>query len=332
MIQDELIESPYLNEGSITRQPKGGLMKKPIVISMIMALTLFSWSSFAPAYAQDPSNEEKPTFYRLTPGVYVNGWPRFTISYPKDWVEKRRQFLEVFRAEPPAATPRSQFGVHVFSNPNPVDRLADVVVIPFFRIYAQDLTIVSDKSTRLRDGTPAREVESQMVLNGEPIKVLNVAAKKGDMWINIGTRSYSGRIEEYQRAMLYSLQCEPGKDEPVKVPPDVQEFLDRHCNDLISHDLAKFMTHYSDRYLNSGTRKGEMERFWRQMIGHWTSAKWTITDFVPAGDRAYLTGFVIAKFAKTWVTETATNPITDTSIIKENGEWKWYGNQRDVSP
>jgi hypothetical protein len=21
-----------------------------------------------------------------------------------------------------------------------------------------------------------------------------------------------------------------------------------------------------------------------------------------------------------------------TSIIKESGEWKWYGNQRDVSP
>jgi len=25
-------------------------------------------------------------------------------------------------------------------------------------------------------------------------------------------------------------------------------------------------------------------------------------------------------------------PIKDTSIIKENGIWKWYGNQRDAIP
>ncbi|MGD0660824.1 MAG: hypothetical protein ABSD38_22410 [Syntrophorhabdales bacterium] len=24
--------------------------------------------------------------------------------------------------------------------------------------------------------------------------------------------------------------------------------------------------------------------------------------------------------------------ITQTSIIKENGEWRWYGNQRDAIP
>jgi hypothetical protein len=307
-------------------------MKKAIVVLVIITLILLAGSFFAPSHAQDPANEEKPTFYRLTPGVYVNGWPRFTITYPKDWVEQRRIFTEVFRVAIPGPTPEGRLSVNVFSNPHPVDKLAEIVIVPFFRVYAQDVTIVSNKPTRLRDGTPAQEVESQMVLNGLPYNALNVATKKGDVWVNTGTGSYSGKIEEYQRAMLYSLQYEPSNDEPVKVPPDAQEFLDRHCNDLISHDLAKFMTHYSDRYLNSGTRKGEMERFWRQMIGHWISAKWTITDFVPAGDRAYLTGFVIAKFAKTWVTETATNPITDTSIIKENGEWKWYGNQRDVSP
>jgi hypothetical protein len=49
-----------------------------------------------------------------------------------------------------------------------------------------------------------------------------------------------------------------------------------------------------------------------------------ITDFVPAGDRVYLTGFVINNFGKF--------AIGGISIIKENGEWKYYGNQRDVSP
>jgi hypothetical protein len=148
----------------------------------------------------------------------------------------------------------------------------------------------------------------------------------------MGVGSYSGKIGEDLRAIPYSIEFEPGKDEPVKVPSDVQEFLDRQGNDILSHDVAKVMTHYSDKYLNSGMRKGEMERFWRQMISFWISLKGTITDFVSAGERAYLTGFVIGNFAKPPITETAKIPITETSIIKENGEWKWYGNQRDVSP
>jgi hypothetical protein len=85
------------------------------------------------------------------------------------------------------------------------------------------------------------------------------------------------------------------------------------------------MSHYSDKFLNSGVKKGETERFWRQYIGNLMSSKMTITDFVPAGDRAHLTGFVI-------INNIATFPIAETAIIKETGEWKWYGNQRDVVP
>jgi hypothetical protein len=163
-----------------------------------------------------------------------------------------------------------------------------------------------------------------MVINGEPITFLNVATKKGDMLVNTGTRSYSGKIEEYQREMLYSLQYEPDKDEPVKVPPDIQDFIDSWCSAQVAHDLVKVMTHYSERFLNSGDKKGEMERYWKQGIGHLTLFQVGITELVPAGDRAYLTGFLITNYG--------TAPILETSIIKENGEWKWYGNQRDVSP
>ena len=47
-------------------------------------------------------------------------------------------------------------------------------------------------------------------------------------------------------------------------------------------------------------------------------------DLVPAGDKVYLAGFVIVNGAK-WV-------LQEASIIKESGEWKWYGNQRDPAP
>jgi hypothetical protein len=201
--------------------------------------------------------------------------------------------------------------------------MADFVA-SFFKHVAQDVTVISDKPSQLRDGTPAREFELHMLFNGTPYNLMGLAAKKGDVSVNMGVGSWKGKIGEDLKAIPYSIEFEPGKDEPVKVPPDVQEFLDKHSNDLVSHDLAKVMNHYSDRYLYSGVRKGERERLWRQFIGFIMLEKWIITDFVPAGDRAYLTGFVI--------TNLGTFPLTETSIIKENGEWKWYGNQRDVSP
>ena len=61
-------------------------MKKLIVLSIIMAVVLLV---AAPAQAQAPANNLKPTFINPTPtpGLYVNGWPAFTVSYPKEWVE-----------------------------------------------------------------------------------------------------------------------------------------------------------------------------------------------------------------------------------------------------
>ena len=213
--------------------------------------------------------------------------------------------------------------INVGPPPYPLDHLAEGLV-RFFKIIANDVTVASDKPSQLRDGTPAREVELQMVMNGLPLTHLSLATNKGDMWINIGVGSFRGRIREDLKAIPYSLQFEPGKDEPVKPPSDIQAFLDKFCNDIVSHDLAKVMANYSDKYLNSGVRKGEFERHIRQFIGSITLQKVSITELAPAGDRAYLTGPVIFNFG--------TYPITETSIIKENGEWKWYGNQRDVSP
>jgi len=299
-------------------------MRKPIVVSVIMALTLLAWGFFAPTQSQETANEEKPTFYRLIPGVYVNGWPRFTVTYPKDWVEKQPTVFQVFRASSPVGIQFSG-GVYISEavNPFPLEELADML-LPFYRNTAQDVSIVSDKPTRLRDGMPAWELETKMVINGEPRNYLDVATKKGDLWIIAGVVLPSGKIEDYQRAIPYSLQCEPSKDEPVKVPPDVQEFFNKLEKDFVSHDLAKVMAHYSDRFLNSGVRRGEVERGIRQWIGSLNSIKGTITDFVPAGDRAYFAGFVITNFG--------TVPSFETSIIRENGEWKFYGNQRDVVP
>ena len=163
-----------------------------------------------------------------------------------------------------------------------------------------------------------------MVMNAEPFNSFTLGTKKGDLLVMTTIFLASGKLGEDLKAIAYSLEFQPGKDELVKVPPDIQEFLEKFCSDFVSHDLAQLMTHYSDRYLHSGVRKGEMERHWRQSISSITSHKVSITDFKPAGDRAYLAGFSIINGLK-W-------PLISITIIKENGEWKWYGNQRNVSP
>jgi hypothetical protein len=297
-------------------------MKKLIVLSVIMAVTLLTWGSVAPAHAQDSAKDDKPTFYRLTPGVYVNGWPRCTVRYPKEWVERFPEANLVFRVSAPGPGPLRSFAVaDSGSSPLPLDRWADWVVAMFRRL-ATDVTVLSDKPSRLHDGTPAQEVEIRAVVNGAPLYNTSLATKKGDLLITMAIESTEGRIGEDLKAILYSIEFEPDKDKPVKVPPDAQELLDRHCSASVAHDVAKVMSHYSDGFLNSGMRKGEVERFHRQIIGFITSCEIVITDFVPAADRAYLAGFVSLGSGRRVM-------LREISIIKENGEWKWYGNQRD---
>ena len=300
-------------------------MKRLIVLSVIMAVMLLTWASVAPVHPQDSAKDDTPTFYHLVPGTYVNGWPRCTIHYPKDWIERPGLTWagQIFLVSPREPVPGPQFSLVVSPLPLPLEKFAETLV-PVGRSFLQEVTIVSDKPVQLRDGSPAREVEIRGVWNGTPVIFWSLATKKGDVAVHVDVTTMKRTTVEYLKTFSYSLEFEPGKDEPVKVPSDVQGFLDSWRNDVVSHDVAKVMTHYSDRYLNSGEKKGEVERFWRWMIGSVTSINGTVTDFVPAGDKAYLAGFVTGNFG--------IGTTRETSIIKENGEWKWYGNQREVVP
>ena len=58
-------------------------MKKLIVLSLLTAVMLLGGSLLAPAQAQSPANDLKPTFISPTPGLYVNGWPAFYRFLPQ---------------------------------------------------------------------------------------------------------------------------------------------------------------------------------------------------------------------------------------------------------
>jgi hypothetical protein len=297
-------------------------MKRLIVPSLIMAGMVLMAGFSIPSYAQSAATDDKPTFYHLVPGTYVSGWPRFTMTYPKDWVEQPPLPQEVFRAGAAAGYGHNPaLSVTPAPSPVPLDKVAELWV-PFFKAIAEDVTLVSDKPSQLKDGTPAREVEIQMLYNGVPNYLVSLGTMKSGVLVAATVGSDKGRIGEDLKAILYSLQYEPGKDEPVKVPPDIREFLDKYSSDIVSHDLANVMTHYSDSYLRSGEKKGEVERSFKHFIGSLTSYVMSITDFEAEGDKVYLTGFTSINGVR-W-------PMSGTSIIKENGEWKWYGNQREV--
>ena len=297
-------------------------MKKLIVLSFIMAGMMLIAGLSAPAQAQSSAKDDKPTFYHLVPGTYVNSWPRFTVHYPKEWVEAHPHAFEVFRAAP-APVGSAEFGVSAGQLPIPLEKYVDFA-LPGHKARATDVTVVRDKPSRLRDGTPAREAEFQEVASGTPVDTFNLATEKGGVFVVVTMVSLGGRVGEDLKAYLYSLEFQPGLDEPVKVPPHVQAFLDEYRSATVAHDMEKVMGCHSDRFLNSGLRKAEMGRLLKPWIDRIKTQELTITDFVPEGDRAYLAGFVTFNGQK--------QVITQTSIIKENGEWKWYGNQREVIP
>jgi hypothetical protein len=302
-------------------------MKSRIILSLITVSVLLTGGSSTPAHSQDPTSPVAPTFYHLVPGTYVNEWPRFTLTYPKDWVERPLNIIggEVFRVSPPGPYPSSSsLGVSIGAWPFPIEKWADSLVSIFKSMGMTDVTIVSDKPSELRDGIPAREVEVKMRANGIPVTRASLATRSHDVQVAVGVSSSSGKIGEDLKAILYSLEFDPSKDMPVQVPPDVREFLDRFCSDVVSRDVDKVVSHYSDRFLHAANRKGQVELNWRLVIGQATSCEVVLTDFVPAEDRAYVAGFVSFNFQK--------GPLNATSIIKENGEWKFYGNQRDVAP
>jgi hypothetical protein len=116
-------------------------MKKLIVISVAVALLLLA-SRFTPALAQAPASNDKPTFYRLVLGTYVNGCPRFTFHYPKDGVQLRHR-------------PENDF---VAGAPGPTTCLLQL-----------DRDDRPDKPAQLRDGTLAREIEFTFTADGEPL-------------------------------------------------------------------------------------------------------------------------------------------------------------------
>jgi hypothetical protein len=314
-------------------------MKKLIVLAMIIAAMVLV---AAIVHAQTPANDLKPTFISPTPGLYVNGWPAFTVSYPKEWVEVPRSPGAVFQAgaSRPGLSPSPVLAILVWPSPRPLEDWAKDLM-PVWVELMTDIKVLSDKPSRLKDGTPAREVEFEFVRKSDPLmrsiksgrkeNGLLLATKEDMAWASIIVTADEGKLGEDLKSIAYSLTFQPDRERPVSLPPDVRAFLDMFCVDVVSHDVKAIMAHFSDRFLFSGVSKAFYEQHYRNdptspiQMGV-ISRQATATVFEAHGDKAYIDGFLLDK------TKGDANgqklSIYYQQIINEHGQWKWFGNQK----
>lgn len=301
-------------------------MVSTIVLATVMCLY------FASVYAQSPAGDVKPTFISPTPGLYVHGWPAFTVSYPKEWVEQPPTPMEVFRvgALRQSLPPSPLLGIYSFGKPEDISGSADFLATNLAR-SSKDIKVLSNKPSKLQDGTPAQEAEIEWVApSGLKWNTFLLATKKEGVWIWINLSYDKGKIEEDLKNIAYSLKVPQGKPEPVKLPPDIRGFLDKHCRDIETGDAAKVITNFSDQFLNNGMKKAAQEQWLRSsplsgVVAGVASNEMTVTVFEPQGDRAYLAGFIAGTLKSG---APFLSPMNQQHMIKENGQWKWYGNQK----
>jgi hypothetical protein len=314
-------------------------MRKLIVLSLLTAIVLLAAGFSTATHAQTPPNDLKPTFISPTPtpGLYVNGWPAFTVTYPKEWVEAPLLGpFSVFRVgvarpdlSPPTFMP--SLAIIVVPNPLPLEEWAKWFM-PTFLQFGTDIKVLSDKPTQLKDGTPARELEIEYAekTTGRKANQFGLMAKKGLVWVTIWLNTTEKASEDLKK-IASSITFQPDREKPVQVPPDVRAFLDMYCADMVSGDVKAVMVHFSDRFLWGGMSKPFAEQVFRNdpnspLRQGLISYEATVTVFEPRGDKAYVDGFFLQK------TKGDTNavkiPIFFQQIINEHGQWKWFGNQK----
>jgi hypothetical protein len=322
------------------RHAKEALMKSVVILSLLTAVMLLSGGFPAPAQAQSPATDLKPTFISPTPGLYVNGWPAFTVSYPKEWEEVPLPPSAVFEAARvrPDLSPSPVLVIIVWASPLPLEDWAKQFM-PVWIEYFTDIKILSDKPSQLKDGTPAREGEVEWVAKYDPTQrsvkrkenALLLATKRDSIWVSLLLTDDKGKIGEDLKRIAYSLTYQPDREEPVKVPSDVRAFLDMFCADVASHDVKAIMEHFSDRFRDSGAGKPYIEKWFRSnptspIRQSYISSEIVVTVFEAHGEKAYVDGFIIGK-AK-GEANALKFPLSFQQIINEHGEWKWFGNQK----
>lgn len=250
------------------------------------------------------------------------GWPRFTITYPADWVAMRFQpeMGQIFRAGKEDGRP--DLTVSVSAHRGMPLKHYSRALLPALSTIGREFDIIKDQAVTLKDGTPAWETRLNWALtSGEALTSLFLTAVKEDMWITTAVTNQQGDIPENFESIVFSLAVDPEKEELVEVPADIRKFLDDYAAAIANHDLEGVMAHVSDQYLSYGRRKSDLKSFFTGVIDIIPSYEIFTTLFQNGDDTVKVAGYAViagGKFA-----------IPAYHLKKnEAGQWQLFGNQQ----
>ena len=106
----------------------------------------------------------------------------------------------------------------------------------------------------------------------------------------------------------------------AKLPADVKAFISDYNQATFNKDMVTIGEFISDRFLYNGVTKQMALRFLSGTLPYASEAKSIITRFEPEGDEVKIDVWVKDKYFEAPF-------MAGSKLIKENGHWKWYGNQ-----
>ena len=106
----------------------------------------------------------------------------------------------------------------------------------------------------------------------------------------------------------------------VVLPPDVKAFITDFNQALSDKDIAKVSDFYSDNFLYNGWTKNSFLEIFTMRVSYISESKIILTGFELQGNVAKIEGVRKDKYFESYLPP-------GFLIIKENGQWKFYGNQ-----
>ena len=91
--------------------------------------------------------------------------------------------------------------------------------------------------------------------------------------------------------------------------------------DLSYQDFLKISDSVSEKFLSNGVTKNRILQFYKMSAPYVSESRIIVTGFELQGDIARIEGVRKDKYF-----QIAIPP--DSQLIKENGQWRWYGNQK----
>jgi len=132
--------------------------------------------------------------------------PRFSMTYPADWMELHPIMDPnyVFNA----GFPGRDLLIHVSDIPsgltleNTTKAVAEVL-----KLFGNEINIISDKQTQLKDGTPGQEGVIEYLLRGVMnMKLIIVSCFKDNKWIRVRVSGQTRLYNEEFKEIVYTLE------------------------------------------------------------------------------------------------------------------------------